>query len=136
MTPDPEKHHRRSIRIKGYDYSQYGGYFITICTYKRKCLFGGVVNGKTNLNDFGNIAHQYWLEIPNHFPGTMLDEFVIMPNHVHGIIVITNDNTTVGARHASPLLRVPVFSINKHASLICKSISPYCNRILTCCNTI
>lgn len=85
-----QKHHRRSIRLKNYDYSQPGGYFITICTYKRRCLFGKIVNGKMILNKFGKIAQQCWLEIPKHFPNVELDEFIVMPNHIHGIILIND----------------------------------------------
>ncbi len=97
MKFDPEKHHRRSIRLKGYDYSQPGAYFITICTKNRKFLFGNVINGKMILNDAGQIAQKCWLEIPNHYPNVILDEFIIMPNHIHGIIIIN-----VGANNNSP----------------------------------
>ncbi len=96
---NPEKHHRRSIRLKGYDYSQPGAYFITICTKNRKCLFGNIINGKMILNDAGHIAQNCWLEIPNHYSNVILDEFVIMPNHIHGIIIIN-----VGANNNSPRL--------------------------------
>lgn len=96
MIYDPNKHHRRSIRLKNYDYSQPGAYFITICTHNRQCLFGEIVNGEMVLNEYGEIAKQCWLEIPVHFPHVQLDEFVIMPNHVHGIII-------VGSRHALTL---------------------------------
>ncbi len=104
---NPEKHHRRSIRLKGYDYSQPGAYFITICTKNRKCLFGNIINGKMILNDAGHIAQNCWLEIPNHYPNVILDEFIIMPNHIHGIIIINagaNDNSpiNVGANNNSP----------------------------------
>ncbi len=92
MRFDPEKHHRRSIRLRGYDYSQSGSYFITICTHNRECLFGDVVDGKMILNEFGNVAQQCWLEIPQHFEHVELDAFVVMPNHVHGIIIINNNN--------------------------------------------
>ena len=88
MRFDPEKHHRRSIRLKGHDYSQPGAYFVTICTRDQECLFGHVVNGEMRLNDAGEIAQRCWEEIPRHFPLVELDAFVVMPNHVHGIIVI------------------------------------------------
>jgi REP element-mobilizing transposase RayT len=101
MRYDPEKHHRRSIRLKGYDYTQAGAYFVTICTKDRACLFGHVADGVMRLNQMGHIVRQCWLAIPDHVPHVLLDEFVVMPNHVHGIIVImpTHD---VGATHASP----------------------------------
>jgi putative transposase len=85
---DPERHHRRSIRLKGHDYTQPGAYFVTICTRERECLFGHVVNGEMRLNDAGEIAQRGWEDIPRHFPLVELDAFVIMPNHVHGVIVI------------------------------------------------
>jgi len=107
---------RRSIRLKDYDYSRPGMYFVTVCTNARLHLFGEIVNGKIVLNDLGKIARRCWLAIPHHFPQVELDEFVIMPNHVHGIIVIKNDNhkatginkttrvnVVVGAKNLSPL---------------------------------
>ena len=100
MKYNPDKHHRRSIRLQGYDYSQPGIYFITLCTQNHECLFGEILNGEMRLNDFGKIAHQCWLEIPNHFPHIQLDEFVIMPDHIHGIIIL---NDIVGAKNFSPL---------------------------------
>lgn len=87
---DPQKHHRRSIRLKGYDYAQTGAYFVTIVTYHRDCLFGAVVNQEMTLSDFGKIADECWRTIPDHFANVELGSYVIMPNHVHGIIVITN----------------------------------------------
>jgi putative transposase len=90
MRYDPRIHHRRSIRLKEYDYTQPGAYFITICTEARQCLFGNVVKGEIQLNCLGQIALNYWLEIPEHFPQIELDSFVIMPNHLHGILVITD----------------------------------------------
>ena len=91
-------HHRRSIRLKEYDYAQVGAYFVTICARDRECLLGDVIDGEMRLNEYGQIVMECWDEIPRHFPNVELDEFVVMPNHVHGILVIT-----VGARHASPL---------------------------------
>ena len=97
MKYDPEKHNRRSVRLKGYDYSQEGAYFITICTYDKALIFGDIVDGEVVLNRRSIIAKNCWGEIPQHFKNVQLDEFVVMPNHVHGIILI------VGATHASPL---------------------------------
>ncbi|QIR37828.1 transposase [Tolypothrix sp. PCC 7910] len=101
MPYDPQKHHRRSIRLKGYNYTQPGAYFITICTKARQCLFGNVVNGEMQLNSLGYIAFNYWQTIPKHFPHIELDAFVVMPNHLHGILIITEN--TVGARHCLAL---------------------------------
>ncbi len=97
----PHIHHRKSIRLKGYDYAQAGLYFITICCQDRACLFGNVVNGKMVLNDKGFISNQCWLQIPNHFPNAVLHEYIIMPNHVHGIIEIKYDSV-VGAENFPP----------------------------------
>jgi putative transposase len=84
------KHHRRSIRLKGYDYTQPGAYFVTIVTHGRECLFGEIVDGEMRLNGAGQIARQEWERLPRRFPHVQLDAFVIMPNHIHGIIVITD----------------------------------------------
>ena len=88
MKYDPKKHHRRSIRLKGYDYSQAGAYFVTICANKRTCLFGGVFDRQIRLNDAGRMVKDVWEEIPIHYSNIELDAFVIMPNHIHGIINI------------------------------------------------
>ena len=91
MKYDPEKHHRHSIRLKGYDYSQAGAYYVTICTHKKECLFGNVVDGKMELTRIGTIAGECWKAIPKHFPNVTLDVFVVMPNHVHGVVMIRRD---------------------------------------------
>jgi len=80
-----------STRLKGWDYSSPGRYFITICTGDHECCFGSVRNGKMDLSDIGYIADKYLHEIPNHFPFAMVDEFIVMPNHVHVIIQIKNN---------------------------------------------
>jgi len=85
---DPQKHHRRSIRLQGYDYSRPGAYFLTICTHNRKCLFGKIVDGEMVLNDAGQMIVTVWNEIPQYYPGVGVDVFQIMPNHIHGIIII------------------------------------------------
>lgn len=90
MSFDPSIHHRKSIRLKDYDYSKSGLYFITICCKDNACIFGEIYNGEMNLNDLGNIAKSCWIQIPDHFPNAILHEFIIMPNHVHGIIELIN----------------------------------------------
>jgi putative transposase len=85
---DPQKHHRHSIRLQGYDYSQTGAYYVTIVTRHRECLFGEIVSAEMVLNEYGKIADECWLAIPEHFPNVELGAYVIMPNHVHGVIVI------------------------------------------------
>jgi REP element-mobilizing transposase RayT len=99
---DLQKLHRRSIRLKGYDYSQAGAYFVTLVAYQRDCLFGEIRDAKMVLNDLGTIADECWRAIPDHFQLVELGAHVIMPNHVHGIIII-NDSDVVGAQHAAPL---------------------------------
>ncbi|AEL25618.1 transposase [Cyclobacterium marinum] len=81
-----------SIRLPGYDYRKNGAYFITICTKNREHFFGKIVDAPTmQLNELGQITHKYWMEIPNHFPFVELENFVVMPNHTHGILVIKRD---------------------------------------------
>lgn len=107
MPYDPNRHHRRSIRLKGYDYSQAGAYFITLCTQDRACLFGKVVNGEMRLNDAGRMVLAEWNRLPERFPHLVLDAFVVMPNHVHGILVITDPAPTVGATVGATLVVAP-----------------------------
>ena len=83
---NPNIHNRRSIRLKGYDYAQAGLYFITICCKDMKSLFGEIVGGKMVLNKYGKIANDEWLKTPELRPNVELGEFVVMPNHIHGII--------------------------------------------------
>ena len=97
MKYDPAKHHRRSIRLKEYDYTKAGAYFLTIVTQDRVCLFGEVVDGEMRLNDVGDMVHQEWTNLPNRFPNIDLDAFIVMPNHIHGIIAITDATPIVGA---------------------------------------
>jgi len=110
MKFDPVVHHRHSIRLKGFDYTQSGGYYVTILTLQRECLFGEIVEGEVQLSALGKIADECWRSIPEHFPNVELGEYVVMPNTVHGIIFIhendqvaTNSSPPVGARHVSPL---------------------------------
>ncbi len=115
MKFDPQKHHRRSIRLKGYDYSMAGAYYVTIVTHDRKKLFGEITDGVMRLNDIGNITMDCWNAIPKHHPGIELDEFVIMPNHVHGIIVIADNGKGVPL-NALPLNAPPMNASPMNAS--------------------
>ena len=94
MKYDPKIHHRRSIRLEGYDYSQEGCYFITICTHYWQCLFGEIDNDVMILNSAGSMIGRWWSELKNKFPDIKIDEYVIMPNHFHGIINIVGNNET------------------------------------------
>jgi len=85
---------RRSIRLPEYDYSQPGAYFVTVCTQERGPLFGEVVDGAMRLNEAGRTAQACWEEIPTHFRGITVDAFVVMPNHIHGIVIITDRRGT------------------------------------------
>jgi len=91
-----EKHHRRSIRLPGYNYAQAGAYFVTVCAQNRECLFGEIVDGKMRLKDAGRMVGSVWEELPRHYAGIDIDAFVVMPNHVHGIIIL-RDHHVVGA---------------------------------------
>jgi putative transposase len=101
MTYDPEKHHRHSIRLQGYDYSAGGLYFVTICTYQRDCLFGEIIAREMVLNDFGKIVATEWQKSSSIRQEVELDAWVIMPNHMHGVVKISN-TPTVGANGGSP----------------------------------
>lgn len=97
------EHHRRSLRLKAYDYSQSGAYFITVCVQDRECLFGEVIGDQMHLNDAGRIVLSEWNRLAIRFPAIELDAFCVMPNHVHGIIAISineqilDRNMNVGA---------------------------------------
>src|SRR5438094_6505812 len=95
---DPDKHHRRSIRLQDYDYSQDGAYFVTICAFDHVCVFGEITDGIMRLNDAGVIVRAAWDDLPRHYPHVVLDAFVIMPNHVHGIIVIEGESIRADLR--------------------------------------
>jgi REP-associated tyrosine transposase len=98
----PDNHHRRSIRLRDYDYRQNGVYFVTICTLNREHTFGDITDdGKMIANRFGDIVIECWNAILLHYPQVETDAFVLMPNHLHGIIVISD--AAVGARHVLPL---------------------------------
>ena len=98
---------RRSLRLRAYDYAQAGAYFVTVCAHDRRGLFGDIVDGAMRLNDVGKVAQEAWENIPAHFPHVETDAWTVMPNHIHGVIVILYPNVevppTVGATHASPL---------------------------------
>jgi len=88
MKYDPEKHHRRSVRLKGYDYEQSGAYFVTVVTQARACLFGEIADGETRLKEAGRMVRAVWEELSTHYPGVETDAFVVMPNYIHGVVVL------------------------------------------------
>ncbi len=91
-------HRRRSLRLKDYDYAQAGTYFVTVCTQNRECLFGEVVDGVMRLNAAGRMVAFAWQAIADHFPQVDVDAFVVMPNHMHGIIVLIGDGRGTACR--------------------------------------
>jgi REP element-mobilizing transposase RayT len=95
-------YHRKSIRLKEYDYSSPAEYSVTICTKNKECVLSEIANEKVKLSPIGKIAMQCWEEIPQHFPNVELDAFIAMPNHIHGIIII---NPLVGVHNYEPLQR-------------------------------
>ncbi|MFP4041189.1 MAG: transposase, partial [Bacteroidales bacterium] len=90
-----------SARLKHWNYAWNGAYFITICTANRECFFGNIIDGNMHLSNSGQFAYKFWQEIPDHFPFVELDAFVVMPNHMHGIIVIDNRNDNVKTLHCN-----------------------------------
>jgi REP element-mobilizing transposase RayT len=109
MTYNPDIHHRHSIRLKDYDYAQAGAYFVTICAWQPECLFGEIVNGEMVLNDMGRIVKSVWSGLPEHFTKINLDECMIMPNHFHGILHISESIEVVGAKQG--LSALPAFDL-------------------------
>ena len=99
MTYDPRKHHRRSIRLRDYDYSRPGAYYVTICAHRRACLFGEVVGSEMWHNELGRVVCEYWEGLPKRYPNVDLDEWIVMPNHMHGILVVVDP---VGAGSPRP----------------------------------
>jgi len=101
---DPQKHHRRSIRLQGYDYASAGAYFVTIVAWRRECLFGDVVNKEMILNKVGKIVEWEWLELPKRLPYVTLGAHMVMPNHFHGNLFI---HENVGATRLGPIKKQP-----------------------------
>ena len=103
MLYDPQKHNRRSLRLRGYDYAQPGAYFVTICVQDHVCLFGDVVEGRMELSPFGEVVAERWEWLEQQYAHVQLDAWVVMPNHLHGIIVLMDDNPCRGGSRTAPL---------------------------------
>ena len=120
MAFDPDKHNRQSKRLYGYDYTVPGYYYVTICTKNRLSHLGAVIDDVVILSAWGRIAYENWRKTPEHFSSVGLDDYVIMPNHIHGVIILRDADATkrqpnppekntpvivqnVGAQHAAPL---------------------------------
>ena len=110
MKYDPDKHHRRSIRLQGYDYTQAGAYFITICVQYRECVLGDIVNGEIHLSEWGQVVQTEWDQLPRRFPNIETDAFAIMPNHIHGIVMIPGRWGTAGR---APTHRAPTVTVER-----------------------
>jgi putative transposase len=100
MNPSREKPRRRSIRLRAYDYTQAGAYFITIVAHNRAMLFSDIAGGESRLNDFGRIVEEVWTNLPKHYSGVQCDAFIIMPNHIHGIITLKESDVGAGFKPA------------------------------------
>jgi len=123
-----EKKKRKSIRLPAYDYSLFGAYFITICVKDMKCILGDVIEKEMNLNRFGKVADSMWSEIANCYDNVDLDEFIIMPNHMHGIIIIgpfhekeSSSTGFVGAIQESPAMTI----LQRRRMLLSKIVGRY-----------
>jgi len=107
MKYDPVKHHRRSIRLHGYDYATPGAYFVTLCVQNRECLLGEIrAAGEMRLNEAGRMIEKWWLELNHKFPNVDTDEYVVMPNHFHGVVVIVAPDDNAGVDLGGADLRV------------------------------
>jgi putative transposase len=104
MKPDSHIYNRKNIRLKGYDYSGAGSYFVTICIRNRGSFFGIVLNDEIHINDIGRIAMECWVSLSERFPEVSLDEYVFMRNHLHGIINIVDNQGVInkGAMNSTP----------------------------------
>ena len=127
MRFNPDIHHRRSIRLKHYNYSQSGAYFITICIQKRLCLFGHIVNDFMILSEAGKMISEQWEKLTSRFNEILLDEYIIMPNHFHGIVMIENQKEDRFSRAAyiNRAIRSPYNSILSGMIRIFKSITTH-----------
>ena len=110
MQHDPNKHQRKSIRLPGYDYSQAGYYFVTICCDQRQCMFGDIVDGAMQLNPFGEIVSETY-QLLSRYSHVNLDEWIVMPNHFHGIIVLA-DKPCRGVSRNAPTVNSDIQPIN------------------------
>jgi len=110
--------HRCSIRLKNYDYSQAGGYFVTICTQNNECVFGEVINEEMRLNKYGKIVKDEWLRTREIRSNVMLDEYIVMPDHFHGIILIIDDVFVGATRRVAPTVKSTTLKSNTLGSII------------------
>jgi putative transposase len=119
MPYDPDRHHRRSIRLQKYDYAQVGAYFVTFCVQDRECVLGEVTGDDVNLSDAGEMVAQVWDDLPSRFPGVELDAWVVMPNHVHAIVVIAGEVARQGAASSAPPLGQVMRTVKSVSAIAC-----------------
>ncbi|PSB02232.1 transposase [Merismopedia glauca] len=93
MKYNPDFHHRRSHRLQGYDYSSCGAYFMTIRSHNRECIFGEISEGEMQLNELGKIARSHWQQLSQRYQNLQIDESIVMPNHLHGIIILLESSS-------------------------------------------
>ena len=134
MTHNPDQQHRHTIRLHDYDYTYAGAYYVTICTVQKQCTFGEVVDGQVRLNEYGKVVEGEWAQSAAVRPYVALDAFVVMPNHVHGVIFIVYEegdgrgtarraptglhNPYAPTRHSAKQFRVPYPPLSAHSNLL------------------
>ena len=124
---NPKIHHRGSMRLKDYNYSTNGYYFTTICAKNKIECFGEIQNCKMVLNEYGKIINQCWDDLPNHYQNCRLDEFIIMPNHMHGIVIIDNSAAGTGLKPVRTIL-VPTTAKQYSLSEIIRGLKTFSSR--------
>ena len=124
MKYNAQIHHRRSIRLQGYDYTQAGAYFITICCHNRILRFGiiedtfkDISDVQVTLNGFGQIAYDNWMKLAERFPNVTLDVFQIMPNHMHGIIILNDVGATLAVAQQADIRARATLAVTQHADI-------------------
>ena len=120
--------YRKSIRLKGYDYSSAGAYFVTVCTHERECLFGDIEDQDMILSQIGKIVESCWQEIPPHFEHVDLDYFVVMPNHLHGILMIDDDRRGTACRAPRQMIRQRMDDLEDHKKVQSQPLFDHSNR--------
>jgi putative transposase len=125
MPFNPDIHHRKSHRMQGYDYRWPGAYFITICTYNRESVFGEIMDGTMHLNTAGDIVAEQWRALPDRYDGVSLGEFIIMPNHMHGILIIDGNGENQGSASSAPTLGAIIRCLKSRSAI---AVNKACNR--------
>jgi REP element-mobilizing transposase RayT len=125
----PSSHRRRSIRLKGYDYSSAGAYFLTLCSFDMKPLFGHIDAGAMHLNQLGRIVEKEWLRTPQLRPNVSIDVYVIMPNHIHGILLIEQDDSRPDLQtESSPASRADFWPPSRTIGAVVRGFKGACSR--------